>query len=189
MDHWMLAPPHGFSQLAASFFACPRPGIPRVPLLRLTSSLPSREHRETESGRATSLPHVLATLENRSTVRLRYAYDARRTSRRSQSPELSKSRCGSEPRTRPAGRARLHKVRKPRCGSSPYSRLRGRGFDPRMNRWSGVRAGDSRACFQSLRTYSRLQKGGDPAAGSPTATLLRLRPSHRACLRPLPPCG
>jgi hypothetical protein len=32
-----------------------------------------------------------------------------------------------------------------------------------------------------------LQKGGDPAAGSPTATLLRLRPSHRARLRPLPP--
>src|SRR6266550_148898 len=26
--------------------------------------------------------------------------------------------------------------------------------------------------------YSALQKGGDPAAGSPTATLLRLRPSH-----------
>jgi hypothetical protein len=39
------------------------------------------------------------------------------------------------------------------------------------------------------KTYSRLQKGGDPAAGSPTATLLRLRPSYRACLRPLPPCG
>ena len=36
-------------------------------------------------------------------------------------------------------------------------------------------------------TYSRLQKGGDPAAGSPTATLLRLRPSHRARLRPLRP--
>src|SRR5687767_3518237 len=35
--------------------------------------------------------------------------------------------------------------------------------------------------------YSHLEKGGDPAAGSPTATLLRLRPSHRACLRPLPP--
>jgi hypothetical protein len=32
-----------------------------------------------------------------------------------------------------------------------------------------------------------LQKGGDPAAGSPTATLLRLRPSHRTRLRPLPP--
>ena len=26
--------------------------------------------------------------------------------------------------------------------------------------------------------YSEFQKGGDPAAGSPTATLLRLRPSH-----------
>jgi hypothetical protein len=37
--------------------------------------------------------------------------------------------------------------------------------------------------------YSRLQKGGDPAAGSPTATLLRLRPSHRARLRRLPPAS
>jgi hypothetical protein len=43
------------------------------------------------------------------------------------------------------------------------------------------------SCFRSRRTYSRLQKGGDPAAGSPTATLLRLRPSHRARLRRLPP--
>jgi len=32
-----------------------------------------------------------------------------------------------------------------------------------------------------------LRKGGDPAAGSPTATLLRLRPSHGARLRPLGP--
>ena len=31
------------------------------------------------------------------------------------------------------------------------------------------------------------QKGGDPAAGSPTATLLRLSPSHRSYLRRLPP--
>ena len=30
-------------------------------------------------------------------------------------------------------------------------------------------------------------KGGDPAAGSPTATLLRLHPSHRPHLRRLPP--
>src|ERR671917_1524129 len=35
--------------------------------------------------------------------------------------------------------------------------------------------------------YSSLRKGGDPAAGSPTATLLRLRPSHCARLRPLAP--
>ena len=30
-------------------------------------------------------------------------------------------------------------------------------------------------------------KGGDPAAGSPTATLLRLHPSHHPLLRQLPP--
>src|SRR6516162_2201132 len=35
----------------------------------------------------------------------------------------------------------------------------------------------------------RLQKGGDPAAGSPTATLLRLHPSYRSLLGTLPPCG
>jgi hypothetical protein len=32
-----------------------------------------------------------------------------------------------------------------------------------------------------------LVKGGDPAAGSPTATLLRLRPSHRPYHRQLHP--
>src|SRR5437773_10566755 len=40
-----------------------------------------------------------------------------------------------------------------------------------------------------LRPYSPLQTGGDPAAGSPTATVLRLRPSHRVHLRRLRPCG
>ena len=34
-----------------------------------------------------------------------------------------------------------------------------------------------------------LQKGGDPAAPSGTATLLRLRPNRRSHLRRLPPCG
>ena len=45
----------------------------------------------------------------------------------------------------------------------------------------GTRAGDTRglsAAGLAARAYSTLQKGGDPAAGSPTATLLRLRPSH-----------
>ena len=32
-------------------------------------------------------------------------------------------------------------------------------------------------------------KGGDPAAPSDTATLLRLHPSHWFYLRRLPPCG
>jgi hypothetical protein len=31
--------------------------------------------------------------------------------------------------------------------------------------------------------------GGNPAAGSPTATLLRLPPSHRPCRGTLPPFG
>src|SRR3989475_9297860 len=36
-------------------------------------------------------------------------------------------------------------------------------------------------------TFS-LKKGGDPAAGSPTATLLRLHPNHHPYLRHLSPC-
>ena len=39
----------------------------------------------------------------------------------------------------------------------------------------------------AIRLFSL--KGGDPAAPSDTATLLRLHPSHRYCLRQLPPCG
>ena len=35
----------------------------------------------------------------------------------------------------------------------------------------------------------RSLKGGDPAAPSDTATLLRLHPSHWFYLRRLPPCG
>ena len=53
-------------------------------------------------------------------------------------------------------------------------------------------AGDSERGFRrrrlrAWRLLARLREGGDPAAGSPTATLLRLRPSHDACLRPLGP--
>ena len=53
---------------------------------------------------------------------------------------------------------------------------------------SDVRVVRPESGFRSLwDLLAMLQKGGDPAAGSPTATLLRLRPSHRARLRPLPP--
>ena len=34
-----------------------------------------------------------------------------------------------------------------------------------------------------------LQKGGDPTAGSPTVTLLRLHPSYQSLFRRLPPKG
>ena len=47
--------------------------------------------------------------------------------------------------------------------------------------------------FDSLQVINEwediLYKGGDPAAGSPTATLLRLHPNHRPYRRRLPPCG
>ena len=35
--------------------------------------------------------------------------------------------------------------------------------------------------------HVKLEKGGDPAAGSPTATLLRLHPNHGSYLKRLPP--
>ena len=40
-------------------------------------------------------------------------------------------------------------------------------------------------CYVDLKIYSL--KGGDPAAPSDTATLLRLHPSHQFYLRQLPP--
>ena len=49
---------------------------------------------------------------------------------------------------------------------------------------SGEKIGEVQATPEAIRDatevapYSAFQKGGDPAAGSPTATLLRLRPSH-----------
>ena len=39
---------------------------------------------------------------------------------------------------------------------------------------------------ESPKVLPCLQKGGDPAAGSPTATLLRLHPSHQSLFRRLP---
>src|SRR6266852_853241 len=58
-----------------------------------------------------------------------------------------------------------------------------RAWKVRANIWDLSRAD------REVGAYSAFQKGGDPAAGSPTATLLRLRPSHRIDLRRLPPCG
>ena len=50
------APRHGFSQLATSFFACPRLGILRAPLLRLVSSI--RKPGEPDFSNATAQPLV-----------------------------------------------------------------------------------------------------------------------------------
>jgi len=45
-------------------------------------------------------------------------------------------------------------------------------------------------CVEALRWNAcRFSKGGDPAAPSDTATLLRLHPSHEPLRGRRPPCG
>ena len=44
-------------------------------------------------------------------------------------------------------------------------------------------------CGRSILKLLCFQKGGDPAAPSDTATLLRLHPSHEPCRGNRPPCG
>src|SRR5881296_3599591 len=97
------------------------------------------------------------------------------------------------PRHPPCALTRLISVS--RCDSSTPQHTHSSVVKERKKRrWSSMEsAGDK---FRGLSlpaltdgAYSALQKGGDPAAGSPTATLLRLRPSHRIDLRRLPPCG
>ena len=139
----MRAPPHGLSQLATSFFACPRLGIPRAPLLRLARS---KSLRTILQWLACSFRPSTANPPNALTSTL--------------TPALSISVAHH-----PEGQCA--QLKKPGSGDSVGRQSR--RFQPKPTR-----------C---------LQKGGDPAAGSPTATLLRLRPSYRACLRPLPPCG
>src|ERR1700735_4409328 len=46
---------------------------------------------------------------------------------------------------------------------------------------------DKRERSTSLLRVLKLEKGGDPAAPSDTATLLRLHPSHESLLKDLPP--
>ena len=50
----MRAPPPGLSQLATSFLACPRLGIPRAPLPRLASSFSSWPHLSSRLKRSNS---------------------------------------------------------------------------------------------------------------------------------------
>src|SRR5699024_11725188 len=47
----------------------------------------------------------------------------------------------------------------------------------------------SKVCDKCTGSVIIPEKGGDPAAGPPTATLLRLHPNHLSQLRRLAPCG
>jgi hypothetical protein len=48
---------------------------------------------------------------------------------------------------------------------------------------------DKRERFSTSLQNVELEKGGDPAAPSDTATLLRLHPSHESYRGDRPPCG
>ncbi len=48
---------------------------------------------------------------------------------------------------------------------------------------------DKREHFSASFRSVELEKGGDPAAPSDTATLLRLHPSHESYRGDRPPCG
>ena len=45
------------------------------------------------------------------------------------------------------------------------------------------------SCVDALEMAKSFSKGGDPAAPSDTATLLRLHPSHEPLRGKRPPCG
>ncbi len=68
------------------------------------------------------------------------------------------------------------------------SRLSGVRSNQLSYRPSGRRKGRN-ASLQLNSELSLLYKGGDPAAGSPTATLLRLHPNYQPYRRRLPPEG
>src|SRR5262249_13039762 len=116
--------------------------------------------------------------------------------------------CGSQPLPavhRKTFRGRVERARPPkadadhRCktkakrGSSeapsaPRSGQRGRGVHGNIPR--PIPFGDHRGCGDGHECHDVLSyKGGDPAAGSPTATLLRLHPNHELYLGRLLPCG
>ena len=77
--------------------------------------------------------------------------------------------------------------------SSPHPSLDSSSSKYRLHRPShlGPSKPGSSFCFHQLRTLRRVTlgflKGGDPAAGSPTATLLRLHPNHQPDRWRLPP--
>ena len=57
------------------------------------------------------------------------------------------------------------------------------------SKWTRVRHRPPRGVNDASVVCHRLRIGGDPAAGSPTATLLRLHPSYQSDLRRLLPEG
>ena len=158
----MRAPPRGFSQLTASFLAGPCLGIHRAPLFRLTGTRLSCPRP--------GPPIAAPTRTHTHTRALPYV--------------------GILPRFPFHPGCQIGRPLPGREGAAGFGKsasgLLGRSTCEAVSAPPGRSPEGKRP---GTGAYSALQKGGDPAAGSPTATLLRLRPSHRARLRPLPPCG
>src|SRR4028118_13117 len=101
------------------------------------------------------------------------------------------ARTPTNPRVNPQVHARGTPAHRQRCSFSafatPYFPSPGLSINSSFGGGAIPCTLDSREPFCPEGPTRRSLKGGDPAAGSPTATLLRLRPSHRARLRPLSP--
>ena len=85
----------------------------------------------------------------------------------------------------PAGLVGLGGIEPP---TSPLSGVRSNQLSYRPEPFPSFRPDNLRRA-PALRQAAHFLKGGDPAAGSPTATLLRLHPSHQPHRGRSPPCG
>ena len=72
--------------------------------------------------------------------------------------------------------------------SVQFSRCKLRGVPSKLNNARKKRS-DLGMLHKACDLVRSPQKGGDPAARSRTATLLRLHPNYQTHLRPRPPCG
>jgi hypothetical protein len=137
-------------------------------------------------------PHTLVRLTLSQSVKQSTRY-IERVMRRYRAPSLAAKRIGVTTlslvfvsvnrHTRPESRPRRSTSRSlpPSVVNQPTIKIEIRDVQ------SGRQIRDFRTDPPKRPPYSSLRKGGDPAAGSPTATLLRLRPSHCARLRRLGP--
>ena len=169
-DQRALASPRGFSQRATSFIASWRQGIHRTPFSRSDRATPHRTQYQTAphasrpqpnpSTSSTPTNHSRFSCERTSRAGCRAAGAGQvfwRQGRRGEDPGTGPTRCLAPAHGRGGRASRVENGARRRAGS-----LKDR---PRA---LGIRPGPRGASL----------KGGDPAAGSPTATLLRLHPSH-----------
>src|SRR5215831_11344472 len=97
-------------------------------------------------------------------------------------PALSR-RCSNQLSYRPLTRCEV-----PGCGLPPARCLSTKLFSAQPAHVHTLCSTTADKCGRG-NLSAIFQKGGDPAAPSDTATLLRLHPSHEPCRGERPPCG